>query len=83
MNWGFHFHILGSGAGAHQDLNGFKEPSRIRNPSVGIVSEVAVMLQVPSEDLVPTHLGLNSFCHNHWVTAALGCPVNDPKVGGG
>lgn len=61
MNWGFHFHILGSRAGAHQDLNGFQKTFQNSQPSVSIVPEVVVMPQVPSEDLGPTRLGLSCF----------------------
>lgn len=81
MNWGFHFHIPGSRAGAPQDPNDFKEPFRDFHPQSAQFLRWLWCHRYHQNTGCPHTQAWTVSVTTTWATETPGFPVNDPLVG--
>lgn len=81
MNWGFHFHIPGSRAGAPQDPNDFKEPFRDFHPQSAQFLRWLWCHRYHQNTGCPHTQAWTVSVTTTWATETPGFPVNDPEVG--
>lgn len=87
MNWGFHFHILGPRARAHQDPKDFEEPSRVFNPQWAQFLQWLWCYRYRRNTWYPHTQAWTVSVTATWATTPWGgggeSPANGPVVGGG